>query len=181
MTLYIWAQIVGLTGYLFYIRAPSFQHREDILKHEGSACLILALQWALLNQPSLVITNTLIGLAALTALSALSQNRKNTLLALIYAAAFMAFAESWENTTIDYLAASSLMLHITAKRFNDLVKLRLCGIGGGSLLVIAGTLAASCPAMIFNVLFVAGHIRKLAELQSASPSVPGIHPAIKNT
>lgn len=171
------AQLAGLAGYTLYVAAPSFSRREDVLHAESAGCALLCLQWMILGQVILVISNLLVVLAAAIALGAYSAKSKAALSFFLYPAAIGSALYFWQDNIIDYLALSSLLLTLSAKRAENLLAFRGYAALSAGILVFVGMLAGSLPAAAFNAIFAAIHLWKVSvHIQPPSPAVAPAHP-----
>lgn len=161
MTIYMWAQLIGLAGYLLYTMSPYFHARRDIVKAEAVGCALLAMQWYLLSQPSIIVSNALIAMAGFLNLAQISKRKKTALLIGIYTAGLLLFSQYWSNSPIDYLALLGLSLMIYAKNCDNIYRMHCLSAVSGAIMLVIGLLALSVPAAIFNFVFMAGHIRKI--------------------
>lgn len=155
------AQGVGLIGYILLVAAPNFKRQDHMIHMEMLACLVLSLQWALLAQPSLIYANVFGIAASLLAVYAPRPILKETGLLLLYPFCLAFGLLYWPMGPIDILVIIALWAMITSRRYDNILTYRLCMLTSGSALLIAGGLAFSVPALVFNTLFVAGHMLKL--------------------
>lgn len=155
------AQLIGLAGYALYVGAPSFSRREDVLRGESAGCALLCLQWMIMGHLILVASNLLVVLAAAIALGAYSNKTKAALSFFLYPAAIGSALYFWQDNIIDYLALSSLLLTLSAKRAENLLAFRGYSALSAGILVFVGMLAGSFPAVVFNGLFAAIHLWRI--------------------
>lgn len=163
MDVFVWAQIIGFIGYLFLIYAPHLPTKQKIMQFELLACCILTFQWFLLGQPVLMFSN-MIGIVSLAvALSRLDPRCKNFLFLALYPLSLLFMAYIWQGTLLDVLTIIALIGSISARRTAQMGVFRAHCVIIGCALSICGFLTMSIPAMLFNLLFVAGHVQKSME------------------
>jgi Bacterial inner membrane protein len=161
MDYYILGQVVGFIGYVVFLFAPYAQSKQQMMRIELLACSILTLQWLLLGHLVLVISN-MIGIFSLgVALSRLGDRYKDVVFLGLYPVSVMFVAYIWQGSILDVLTMFSLLMMITARRTSDVMAFRGYSALCGGTLAVCGFLTLSIPAMIFNTLFMAGHLQKL--------------------
>ncbi len=161
MSIYIIAQFIGFVGYLFYIGAPYFKTKTRIIQMDVIACIIISLQWYLLDQPSLLAFNVLIIVASIMALKAEDDLKIRKFLPLLYTIGCMAIIFNSGDNLVYILSLIAFCCTVASKFSRDIVPLRVHASISGTAFVIAGIMAFSIPAVIFNALFVGAHIFKL--------------------
>ncbi len=155
MSIYITAQLIGFIGYLFYIAAPYFKTQKQIVQIDALACLVVAIQWYLLNQPSLLILNILVIITSIIAIKAPQYKY------ILYPIGCFIIIITSNNNIVDILAIIIFCTTVASKTSENIDMLRIYAISGGILLIISGIIAMSLPAIIFNLLFITAHIVRL--------------------
>ncbi len=164
MSIYITAQITGFLGYIFLTSAPNFKTKNQIIQTDILACSFLCLQWAMLGQPTLLILNILNMSISIFVLkfegSPVTKNATVSML-LIGCLALMIVSQG---TIIDALCIVAFCLMLRAKISSDIITFRSFSILAGITFALCGILAASIPAILFNILLVLFHLEKIREL-----------------
>lgn len=174
MTDIIAAQIFGLLGYIIYICAPQCKTQKTIVQLGIVGYFFLSLQWYLLAQPALIVTNIIALTTSTYALAIKKRTDLGALSPLLYFLALVSILLVSNGGVIDILCMSAALLSIRSILSKDLKSFRTYAIGAGIFLTIAGALAASIPALIFNILFTVSHIQKHAAARTKTPSFSDI-------
>ena len=161
MTIYIIAQLIGFAGYLFYIGAPYLRTPSRIIQADALSCIIISVQWYLLEQPALLVLNLLSITVAIIALKAKTNVTVQKHSFMLYPIGCAALIFMSQDIIIGALVTSAFCLNVTSKFSQDIIAFRKYATTTGVLLSIAGILTLSIPATLFNLLFACGHILKL--------------------
>lgn len=164
MDVFILAQLIGLFGYGLYVAGPYHRERQKVLQMDMLACLVLMVQWALLFQPLLVMNNLLGMLSSLVVLSGCRPAVKSNLLLAFYPLTFLVFAPFWTGHPADVLALCAVLTMLTARRVETELSFRIWAFSSGIFLIMAGFMAGSVPAVMFNAVFVLGHLQTIVML-----------------
>ena len=163
MSIYITAQIIGFIGFLFYISAPHFKTQTRVMQMDTLACTIICMQWYLMEQPALYTLNILVVITSIVTLRAQNDERVRKYLFLLYPFGFASILMMAQGTFIDILALVSFCCMVISKSSLNIAEFRFFAAGAGTASMTSAMLAASIPAIIFNLLFASGHILKLRE------------------
>ncbi len=166
MTLYITAQLIGFIGYILLITAPQFSKQSTIMLVSIFAASLLCLQWALLEQYSLVMTNALIIITTICALKVTEKKAKQQILKLIYVFGCCALLSISQATIIDILALIAFSFMIASRASENIRDFRLLSTALGITLFCSSALALSPMAAIFNAAFACSNIYKLQKLHN---------------
>ncbi len=171
MSPYIIAQLIGIVGYFFYIRAPLLGTQQKIIKMEALACGLLCIQWLLMMQYSLLTMNALILIVSLTTLQAEHNKQIRKALPLLYPFGIICLLYISKGTMIDFIAITAFCLTVASKTSTCLFRFRGYACTAGLLLTVSSLLALAWPAMVFNTLFALGHGRKMALHSNTSQQI----------
>lgn len=161
MTLYIIAQLIGFAGYLFYISAPHLKTQTRIIQAEAFAGIFIGIQWYLLEQPALLGYSLLSIIVAFMTLKAQTNIVVRKYLFLLYPFGCTVLIFMSQDMIISALVITAFCLNIASKSSRNIMSFRKYAATSGSVLTIAGILTLSIPAVLFNLLFISGHILKL--------------------
>lgn len=161
MTLYIIAQLIGFAGYLFYVGAPYSKTQTRIIQIDALSCILISIQWYLLEQPTLLAYSVLSITASAITLRSQTNHTIRKYLFILYPVGCTIIILMSKDITITTLVVTAFCLNITSKFSHSIKSLRKYAAGSGVMLTIAGILTLSIPTVIFNLLFTNGHITKL--------------------
>jgi hypothetical protein len=161
MSLYITAQIVGFLGYLFLTSAPYSRNRHNIIKIEILAIILISTQWLLLEQPGLFSLSFMNIALCYCALKATNSPRIEKAMSLFYPISIIVLLSCPGNIAINILCLLGFSALVTSKKSQTMIAFRGFSMLAALIFIASGTLAASSPAVIFNLLFFSIHAYRL--------------------
>ncbi len=162
---YMLAQIIGLTGYGFYMAAPYFKKRHQILGVELAGCVILCLHWYFMDVPVMVWANMI--WVYMIACSLLKPYTRHADMLIGFSFVFVVInaALHWQGNFVDIAAFMAVFLAVISRFYIDLFKFRSLAFASGVFSVAIGIGTGSISAMAFNIAFTYGHLRGMAQLK----------------
>jgi len=172
MNLYITAQLVGFLGFLLLTGAPYLKTKDNFIKVEILASILLSLQWLMLAQPGLAIINILNIALSIGALRATTCTLTDKAMPLFYPLSLLVILLVSKGTIVDAFCIIGFFSFITSKKAKDIRTFRSYAMVSTIAFTISGYLALSIPSIIFGTICSLSHAYKLIELHRFDAPCP---------
>lgn len=171
MSIYLTAQIIGFLGYLFLVSGPTFKEIKNIIRTDILACILLSVQWIMLEQPSLLILNVLNIILSICALGISQKQYFKKAMVLFYPIGGLTLLSVSNGTIIDVFCMLGFFGLVASKTSHNITQFRGFAIVSSSAFIMSGALALSIPAVLFNLVRISLHIKTLMKITHAVPKV----------
>lgn len=166
MNYIIAAQCLGLFGYTIYVLSSRFKSRHLILFGEALGCMIIASHWFWLSE-TIVLCASLIALYSIC-LGLLIIRYPAISLARILGYPLLAVVAfyTYDGSIAFYTAITASSVLMTAKFFQDVIKMRTFNVIAGILWASYALMIVSVPLFLFGVFLAIGHGYQIWRLYS---------------
>jgi len=153
----LWIQLFGALGYGLYVGSGFFQKRFMILLAELFGGVIVAVQWVLLDAPSVAAMNFLFAYTALMGILVVHFPRAKYFYMLNVPMAVVLLALLGQGSSYDILVFVASLPYLCAKYFRDVFKLRVISMSGSLMWLIINTSMGSIPGMFCSLGYIISH------------------------